>query len=158
MRVLTCFPVEMDVDKTLAKINALRARHQAPPMVWDPALAATAQAWADRGEFTHSMKPGVGENLAMVWDQGVNSAVDASINMWYDEVKNYDFSKPGYHPSTGHFTCLVWRGSTKVGLGVAKSKNNKFLIVVMNTAPAGNTIYPTNLAPFKSNVLPAARK
>ena len=27
-----------------------------------------------------------------------------AADMWYDEVKKYDFDNPGFKPGTGHFT------------------------------------------------------
>jgi hypothetical protein len=34
------------------------------------------------------------------------------------QVKEYDFSNPGWNPSTGHFTALVWRDTTRLGCAV----------------------------------------
>jgi hypothetical protein len=34
------------------------------------------------------------------------------------QVKDYDFSNPGWNPSTGHFTALVWRDTTRLGCAV----------------------------------------
>lgn len=42
---------------------------------------------------------------------------------WYDEVSEpgYNFDKPGLkaNPKTGHFTQVVWKGSTKLGCGIS---------------------------------------
>jgi hypothetical protein len=45
--------------------------------------------------------------------------------MWYNEVKDYNFNNPGFGGSTGHFTQLVWVGTTELGCGVAISNSNK---------------------------------
>lgn len=33
----------------------------------------------------------------------------------YDEVVNYNFTMPGFSPSTGHFTQVVWKSSSQLG-------------------------------------------
>ena len=30
--------------------------------------------------------------------------ITGSVNMWYNEVKNYNFNNPGFTMNTGHFT------------------------------------------------------
>jgi hypothetical protein len=45
------------------------------------------------------------------------------VKAWYDEVKNYNFKKPGFTMDTGHFTQLVWKSSTRLGLGLAAGKH-----------------------------------
>jgi len=31
----------------------------------------------------------------------------------------YDFTKPGYSSATGHFTQIVWKGTSKIGCAAA---------------------------------------
>merc|ERR1739846_261928 len=67
-----------------------------------------------------------GENIAVAC-----SAIDKPLsgktaaNMWYDEVKKYDWNMPGYNAKTGHFTQAVWKGSKRVGFGRSKYINEK---------------------------------
>ena len=41
---------------------------------------------------------------------------------WYDELykPGYNFNNPGWSPGVGHFTQVVWKGTTELGIGVAK--------------------------------------
>ena len=71
--------------------------------------------------------------------------------MWYREVDQYDFKRPGFDGSTGHFTQLVWVGTTKVGCGRSQCKGND--IVVCNYDPPGNV-----MTAFEANVLPSSCK
>lgn len=66
--------------------------------------------------------------------------------MWYDEVKAYDYNKPGFSLETGHFTQVVWKNSTKLGFGFAKKDD--YIVGVGLYAPPGNW-----LDDFKENVL-----
>ena len=43
----------------------------------------------------------------------------AATDLWYNEINSYDFGSPGYSESTGHFTQVVWKASTKLGIGKA---------------------------------------
>jgi hypothetical protein len=55
--------VPAEFAAVLAATNAYRAKHQAPALVWDAALAARAQAHAGGCPNGHSGDRGVGENL-----------------------------------------------------------------------------------------------
>jgi hypothetical protein len=68
---------------------------------------------------------------------------------WYDEISSYNYSSPGFSSSTGHFTQVIWSGSTQLGIGIAFSNNNKTATVVANYYPPGNVI-----GSFSANVLP----
>ncbi len=39
----------------------------------------------------------------------------------YNEIKDYRYASPGFSGATGHFTQVVWKDSTKVGVGIAHS-------------------------------------
>jgi uncharacterized protein YkwD len=102
----------------VAEHNRYRAQHCAPPVAWSAELAAYAQRWADslrdhRCAFEHS-RGKYGENLAA----GTGGMLDpaAVVAMWYGEVSAYDFKKGGgFSMATGHFSQVVWRGTTRIG-------------------------------------------
>ena len=93
-----------------------------------------------------------GENIFAYWTSGSNLKITGAdaVDRWYDEIKDYDFrtcdTKNGR--PIGHFTQLIWKGTNKVGLGVARNKDNN-VYVVANYYLAGN-----NEGYFKKNVLP----
>ncbi len=129
--------------------NGYRAQHCAAPLTWSPALARVAQQWAnslrDQGcKFGHSNGK-YGENLAA----GTSGTLDANavVAMWYDEIKHYDFSRGGFSMQTGHFTQVVWKGTTQVGCG--RSQCNGMDIWVCEYDPPGNWEgqYRENVAP-----------
>jgi hypothetical protein len=55
--------VPAEYASVLAATNAYRAKHQAPALAWDAALAARAQAYAGGCPNGHSGDRGVGENM-----------------------------------------------------------------------------------------------
>ncbi|XP_007503133.2 glioma pathogenesis-related protein 1 isoform X1 [Monodelphis domestica] len=130
-------------------------------MSWDPDLAKTARAWAKRCEFKHNIyldtakmahptfNP-VGENM---WTGSLGQFTPTvAIQMWYDEVKNYDYQTQKCTGVCGHYTQVVWANSYKIGCAVQFCPKVKGFGALSNGAhflcdygPAGN--YPTR--PYK---------
>ena len=127
-------------------VNAYRAKHNSPPLLWDDTISAFAQEYSlylvTNNLFQHSNKEGYGENLAYFqgYPNEMMTLIKKSIDLWYDEIKLYNFNYPGYSPSTGHFTCLVWKSSTRFGMGYSFNNDTKVVDITMNTAPPGNII------------------
>jgi hypothetical protein len=127
-------------------VNAYRAKHNSPPLMWDDTISAFAQEYSlylvTNNLFQHSNKEGYGENLAYFqgYPNEMMTLIKKSIDLWYDEIKLYNFNYPGYSPSTGHFTCLVWKSSTRFGMGYSFNNDTKVVDITMNTAPPGNII------------------
>lgn len=135
-------------EEALRVHNRLRAKHHAPPLVWDKELQDFATKHARTCVFKHSVPHVYGENLA----SGYHS-VSAAILAWYVEGAQYSYEHPGFAHETGHFTQLVWVGSQKVGCGVVVCNGKNGTpgnYLVCEYSPAGNT---TNPGYFEKNVL-----
>ena len=121
--------------------NDARRAVRVGPMVWNDRLAAHARAYAVElartNRFEHSEDaPGVapeGENLWM----GTRGAFGfaSMIGAWVDERRMYEDGTGSFH-ETGHYTQIIWRGSTQVGCALAKNASYEFLVCRYN--PAGN--------------------
>lgn len=138
----------------LAAHNKVRAAHCAAPLKWSDKLAAVAQKWADtlaaRGcAFEHS-RGKYGENLAFAAPAGTHTSKTATDG-WYREVKIYDFNDPRFSFEAGHFTQVVWRGSTTLGCGYATCSGGRAELWVCNYDPPGNVSRS-----FSANVLPTS--
>ncbi|KAE8445548.1 hypothetical protein EG329_013312 [Mollisiaceae sp. DMI_Dod_QoI] len=140
-------------SQVISNHNWYRAEHSAAPLTWSDSLAGTSQAWVSKCLFQHSRGPGdsgPGENIAA----GYTTLV-ASIDAWGLERVNYDWNNPGFSESTGHFTQLVWKGTTQVGCGRKlcppgfpnPAMENWY--IVCQYLPAGNVMAPGE---FEENV------
>lgn len=119
----------------LAAHNQHRAAHCAPALAWSAEIASVAQGWADHlasggCDLEHSSGD-LGENLA----GGTKGAIGASrsVELWYGERPNY---AGGFSMNSGHFSQLVWKGSARLGCGVASCSDKD--VYVCNYDPPGN--------------------
>ncbi|HRH61339.1 MAG TPA: CAP domain-containing protein [Chitinophagaceae bacterium] len=129
-----------DAQQALDLHNKYRADVGTPPLEWSTELAAFAQDWANQlvandCAFEHRQNSPYGENIFM--GGGSWTVMDAT-NAWYDEIKKFDINNPEANFSeTGHYTQIVWRTTTKLGMGVGVCSNGNYIIVA-NYDPPGN--------------------
>jgi hypothetical protein len=77
--------------------------------------------------------------------------------MWYEEVSDYDFAKGNAKNGqvVGHFTQIVWKGTSQVGFGlaVAQDGRNKKYYCVGNYKAPGNYRgqYTSNVFPYSTS-------
>ncbi|ODM87300.1 Golgi-associated plant pathogenesis-related protein 1 [Orchesella cincta] len=79
-------------------------------------------------------------------------AVRKVIRSWYREERHYDYKQPGFREETRHYSALVWKSTTEVGIGVAWNPIKKVYVVVANYNPVGN-----RNGEFNQNVVPQQR-
>ncbi|XP_062410611.1 GLI pathogenesis-related 2 [Sardina pilchardus] len=140
--------------ETLEAHNTYRQRHGAAPLTLNRELSRSAQKWAKyllaSNKMQHSQAD-YGENLYYAWSSAPKQVKGKeAVDSWYNEIKDYSFSRPGFQSNTGHFTQVVWKGSEKLGVGLATDGKTTF--VVCQYLPAGNI---SNPGYFQKNVLPA---
>jgi len=135
--------------RLLAIHNRERAATGARPLAWDPALASAAAAYGPSlerlGKLAHSppgSRPGQGENLWM----GTRDAyrLEEMAGSWAEEKSLF---RPGIFPTVstsrewsdvGHYTQMIWKGSSRVGCAVHKARKWDFLIC--RYSPPGNVV------------------
>jgi len=155
----------------LAKHNAYRAKHGSPPMTLDNDMNKAAQEYAEKlvkiGALVHAgsnERNGNGENLWMgcimyMGGPGGDTGSEDATKSWYDEINNYNFQTGKSNGGViGHFTQVVWKASTKLGIGKASKTGpwtkrpgwtKKCDYVVGRYSPAGNMG-----GQYQANVLP----
>jgi hypothetical protein len=129
--------------------NRERAELGIRPLAWDPALAAAASAYARelvvRGRLEHSpagTRPNQGENLWM--GTHARYSLEAMARGWAAEKRIFrrgifpDVSSSGKWADVGHYTQMIWRGTTHVGCALAQGRGWDYL--VCRYSPPGNIV------------------
>ncbi len=148
---LTANAASSDTNGMAALILALHNRERAavgaPPLAWDPALAASAASYgpalAALPFLAHSpreSRPGQRENLAM----GSASHYGASdlVGFWVEEKQYFqpgtfpNVSRTGEWKDVAHYTQMIWKGTTNVGCAMHVASGRNYLIC--RYSPPGN--------------------
>ena len=127
-------------------------------MTWNRDIANGARTWSQfllqNQSLLHEVNvlnsQNLGENLGFVLsspaqpicsNSSESSCVRCSqvVTEWYNEISNYNFDTGTAINSSQpwlHFTQVVWRGSTELGVGVASGNGSHY--VVARYKPRGN--------------------
>ncbi|VVC33475.1 Golgi-associated plant pathogenesis-related protein 1, SCP domain,CAP domain,Cysteine-rich secretory [Cinara cedri] len=129
--------------------NFYRHFHRSSELVLSPQLCEEAQNWANHlahtETFAYQNKINYGQNLFCKKrsDQNATAEIEGKdvVREWYSSSKAY---KPRKNPkmysaniNSGPFTQLVWSNTRELGVGRARSRSGK-IIVVANYSPKGN--------------------
>lgn len=130
--------------------NAARSAVGVPPLVWDESLAGAAAGYAqhlaETRRFAHAQQPqGPGFQGENLWT-GTRDAFSyrEMVGYWVDERRHFVnaetpmFSRTGRWQDVGHYTEIVWRGTTAVGCATASNDSDDYL--VCRYSPAGNVV------------------
>ena len=132
--------------RLLAAHNVERERVGTPALIWDDALAAEAATWARQllttGRFEHDLSGhGHGENLWTGWGGRVWTP-EEMVADWAAEKRDYvrgvfpNVSRTGNWTAVGHYTQVVWRGTTHVGCAIASHGDRS--VLACRYSPPGN--------------------
>lgn len=122
--------------------NMARKEVGVQPLAWSDTLAEYAQEWADSlakdCSFRHRQHGEYGENIYSASSSASFQPLKAS-QAWYAEKQRFTYAKIG-EPGTAramHYTQMIWKNTTEVGVGMAVCANGA-VIVVANYNPPGN--------------------
>lgn len=137
-----------EVEALLQAHNKARAEVGVGPLMWSKEIAIYAQEWAEHLASTqcrleHHPRSGTckhvyGENLFM-GTAGYYDVADA-VKAWEGEKIYYNGEalNSSNWKDSGHYTQVVWKGTTHVGCAKAECKGN--MLVVCNYDPPGNVL------------------
>jgi hypothetical protein len=132
--------------RLLAAHNAERASIGVPPLVWSEDLEAEARDWSREliatGRFAHDPRPhGHGENLWTGWGGRIFTP-EEMVEDWTRQRTDYcpgvfpNVSRTGDWTSVGHYTQLIWSGTTHVGCAIEARGDQQLL--ACRYSPPGN--------------------
>jgi pathogenesis-related protein 1 len=141
----------IQANEFIAHHNMARKELNIAPLVWNSNIAGYAQEWAEflankkkcklihRDELNKNPLD-LGENLYWFSSSDNFNVVQASVG-WYDEKSFYKHQPLSYKmvDQAGHYTQMIWSGTTEMGAGKAICPSGA-VIIVANYNPMGNTI------------------
>ncbi|KAI4992372.1 hypothetical protein ZWY2020_051789 [Hordeum vulgare] len=128
------------IDNILKEHNAFRAKEHVPPLTWNATVAQYAQQYANKRKgdcaLKHSTGP-YGENL--MYGEGKAWTWRHTVDEWSEEKKNYHYGSNSCDAGKqcGHYTAVVWKGTTGVGCGRVTCTTGDTLMVC-SYYPPGN--------------------
>ena len=139
-------PSDQIESRLLAAHNSERGRVGAPPLTWSDELEAEARNWAGElivtGRFAHDPSMhGHGENLWSGWG-GRDFTPEDMVGDWIAKKAQYrpgvfpNVSRTGNWVDVGHYTQVVWSGTTHVGCAIASRDDRS--VLACRYSPPGN--------------------
>lgn len=139
-------PSDAIEQRLLDAHNVERRRSGLQALVWSDDLEAEAQEWARElnasGRFEHDPRPhGHGENLWAGWGARPFTP-EQMVGAWADEKASF---RPGIFPNVsttgdwlavGHYTQMIWPGTTHVGCAL-DTKGDR-AVLACRYSPPGN--------------------
>ena len=133
------------------QINNYRKVHGTQKLINDSKIDNIAQKFASKlakkGKLDYSSNEYQGQILGETVYKSQNYFAPLKLaKVLYDENAEYNYKSDD--PEPNNFTQMVWKNSTHVGFGIAKSNDGKYFYVI-NYFPTGNID-----GEFKKNVFP----
>jgi uncharacterized protein YkwD len=139
---LTAKPSSISIQ-ALNTHNTIRANDKQLPLVWSTDLESISQKWANQlakscRMYHHQGQIPFGENLFI---SGRAARISQAINTWAHEKNFYNYQQNRCQPGKqcGHYTQVVWKGTTDVGCATQTCANGSQLWVC-SYFPAGNIV------------------
>lgn len=147
-------PVAFDPNAILTQLNAYRAQHSAPALVYDATIAAQVAAFLSTCpgngvtvEYSPAQSAGTYAELV---GAGWSSFSAMLENYYFSGSSSYSYAAPGYQPAAYSFTTIVWVATTAIGCASELCAGQVYY--QCDFYPPGNVNSP---AAFQQNVLPS---
>eukprot|EP01061_Rhynchopus_euleeides_P030529 TRINITY_DN50705_c0_g1_i1.p1 TRINITY_DN50705_c0_g1~~TRINITY_DN50705_c0_g1_i1.p1 ORF type:complete len:200 (+),score=76.03 TRINITY_DN50705_c0_g1_i1:71-601(+) len=144
---------EVDLqERAVGLHNQQRARFGVPGVRSNKILVENAQKHAElcaeNGQISYALTPTEGQNVfqlngAFTTHLAEEEIIEQAVSYWVAEEAQYRAAGGGVAGirSAPHFTQMIWKASTEIGIAVSKSRHKAF--VVCNYSPRGNKLQDT---------------
>ena len=139
-------PLDPVAARILAVHNRERVAVGARPLQWDPALAASASAYAQQlargGPFVHAPRAGRENERENLTRGRPGASPEQMMVNWTGEKRNFvpgtypNVSRTGNWSDVSHYTQMIWPTTTRVGCGTARGAGQE--VMVCRYTPPGN--------------------
>ncbi|HMH20305.1 MAG TPA: CAP domain-containing protein [Puia sp.] len=134
------------ISTVLKQHNEFRLGVGVSPMKWSSSLAKDALDWAqqlaklDQGQHDPRVR-GLKEGENIWWGTASAYSYGEMVNFWGNEKKDFVYGvfpdcKTRRSAVVGHYTQVIWKGTSSVGCAVASNGKTDFL--VCRYSPPGN--------------------
>jgi pathogenesis-related protein 1 len=123
--------------------NSARVKDKQNPLIWSSDLEQISQKWVNQlarncKVYHHRGQIPFGENLFI---SGGSASINQAISAWVTEKSFYNYAQNRCNPGKqcGHYTQIVWKGTTDVGCATQRCSNGS-QIWACSYFPAGNIV------------------
>ncbi|XP_054868739.1 R3H domain containing-like [Amphiprion ocellaris] len=150
-----------DLNALLDYHNRVRSQVSPPAadmeyMLWDEALARSADSWASRCVWDHGPTQAMkymGQNLSIT--SGRYQSITDMVRSWHNERHHFSYPNRCTGSVCSHYTQMVWASTSRVGCAVRKCSNmhvfgsiwREATLLVCNYSIKGNWV---GEAPYKT--------
>ncbi|MEO7432325.1 MAG: CAP domain-containing protein, partial [Dokdonella sp.] len=142
----TAWKQHLQVSNCARKTVTPAAAPALPLLLWSASIAQTAQVHSDRCVWEHGDNAGLGQNISAVAPQSQNQTGAATLWVSEQQFYNYASNSCASGQQCGHYTQIVWRGTTQVGCAQTQCSSGSpfgaqfpnWTFIVCDYSPPGN--------------------
>uniref|UniRef100_A0A0K0G224 SCP domain-containing protein n=1 Tax=Strongyloides venezuelensis TaxID=75913 RepID=A0A0K0G224_STRVS len=130
-------------ERILNEINYYRSLHNSKPVKIHRASTKLAELYLEKILNTDAKH--LNRRLLQNYESSPYYFAPLLIKKWYDENKYYKYGKNLAITGTEHFTSIIWRAVTHVGIAVKEVNEMFHMIIVFEPLPNGAKLFSTNV-------------
>ncbi|CEF62185.1 CAP domain-containing protein [Strongyloides ratti] len=140
-------------ERMLREINTYRSSHSSRPLAESYGLSKIAQDRANSISVTNVINHGLYDEYEELISVTELLQAPLIVKKWYDESMYYNFRFGISNERCRNFVKLVWKGTTKIGIGVAKSGCKIYIVVLLNPKRKSMSLNALNIKQRKRSSL-----
>uniref|UniRef100_A0A0K0G226 SCP domain-containing protein n=1 Tax=Strongyloides venezuelensis TaxID=75913 RepID=A0A0K0G226_STRVS len=129
--------------RILNEINNYRSLHNSKPVKFHRASTKLAELYLENILNTDAKH--LNRRLLQNYESSPYYFAPLLVKKWYDENKYYKYGNKVAITGTEHFTSIVWRAVTHVGIAVREVNQILHMLVVFEPLPNGVKLFSSNV-------------